>query len=233
MTRCIILFFLLLFNCDVSAQLIFGWSGGYAPVRELNREIYIYNQINGHNLKDEMSEVHWFQGPVTGFRFQNNDGPFVELLYSRKRCKVESQFDSAGVEMNRQIKTLCNTWNFGFGVTTGNWTFGMSLDLGRFKGFGRRGPSSSIGENSWQRLWVVDNSRVAFISVRLIMMETIFIERKMGFLRVRLFAQLPGMGKTMDGLDDWLFGAPLNWELAQKQQFVNTGISVFISLERN
>src|SRR5688572_529835 len=95
------------------AQFVLGWSAGWSPCRELNREIYVYNAINGA-LSDKMEEVHWYQGPVIGLRM-GEDGGFVELLYQRKRCKVASEWDSAGVTMTREMKTLCNTYNLGFG----------------------------------------------------------------------------------------------------------------------
>lgn len=226
------LVFLLLFCCSadvISAQFIVGWSAGYAPTRELNREIYVYNAINGHNLSKEMAEIHWYQGPVVGWRIGNSES-YVELLYNRKRSKVSAEFDSSGVLMTREMKTLINTWNFGFGLGNDQWTFGGSFDFGRYKGFGRRGVESTIGDESWQYLWHIDKTRILFVSVRLLLTETIFIERHFGFMNVRLFTQIPGISVEMDGLDSWLFGGDLNFAMAQKQRPWNVGLMVTFSI---
>lgn len=229
---------LLLFLCvllsarEANAQFIIGWNAGYAPTRELNREIYVYNAINRHGLTKEMNEIHWFQGPVIGYRVQGDDG-FVELCYNRKRSKVGAEFDSAGVGMSREMKTLVNTWNFGFGVGDENWTIGASFDFGRYKGFGRRGAQSGIGDQPWERLWTIDNTRLYVISVRLIMSETIFIERHFGFMNLRVFAQFPGITSELDGLDYWLFGADLNYGMTQRQKIFNVGAMLTLSIGRN
>ncbi len=229
MKRILITILLLATFVPLSAQFIIGWSGGYAPNRELNREIYVYNAINGHNLDKKMGEVHWYQGPVVGIRLPR-DGGYVELLYNRKRSKVSSDFDSSGVAMNRELKTLLNTWNFGFGFGNDLWTIGGSFDVGRYKGFGRRGTSSGIGDLPWDRIWTLDNTRILFISVRTVITETIFVERHFGFMNVRLFAQFPGVSTEMDGLDGWLFGSDLNYAKAQKQRPFNVGAMITLSI---
>lgn len=226
------IFFLLLALITIGearAQFIVGWSAGYAPTRELNREIYVYNAINGHNLTKEMNEVHWYQGPVVGFRYTASDG-FIELLYNRKRTVVGSEFDSSGVEMTRELKTLLNTWNFGIGRGNEEWTIGCSFDFGRYKGFGRRGTKSAIGDVAWDKLWVLRSTRILFISTKLVLTETIFIERHFEFINVRLFAQFPGISVEMDGLDSWLFGGDLNYASAQKQRPFNIGTSITFSI---
>lgn len=226
-----ILFFASMFLLTaMHAQFVVGWSGGYAPARELNREIYVYNAINGHNLSKEMNEVHWYQGPAVGFRSRGD--VYVELLYSRKRSKVTSEFDSSGVLMTRQMKVLCNTWNFGVGFQADGWRIGASFDLGRFKGFGRRGVASDIGDKAWDRIWTLDNRRVAFISMRLICTETVYVERYFGLFNVRAYVQFPGINSEMDGLDTWMFGSDLNFGKAQKQGFLNVGAMVSLAFGR-
>ncbi len=218
---------------QLHAQFIFGWNAGWAPCRELNREIYVYNQINKHGLEKEMGEVHWYQGPVIGFRSGSDEGGFVELLYSRKRCKVGSEFDSAGVSMSREIKTLCNTFNLGFGYQSDGWRIGVSVDAGRFKGFGRRAPTSGIGDVEWDRIWVQDKRRLVGISIyRLYLAETIFIERSLadGILNVRAYCQLPGTNAQLDGLDEFLFKQELNFGNYQHEIFWNFGASITIAI---
>lgn len=221
---------------QVHAQFVFGWSGGWAPCRELNREIYVYNQVNKHGLDKEMDPVHWYQGPVIGIRSGNDDGPFFELLYNRKRAMVAAEFDSAGVAMTRQIKTLCNTYNLGMGVQGGGWRIGISFDAGRFKGFGRRGTVDGIRDLEWNRIWVLDKSRVLGISVyRLYISETIFVERSFanGIVNLRAYCQLPGTKAQLDGLDWFLFRQELNFGNFQHQSFWNFGASLTIAIGGN
>lgn len=228
---------LLLITCiavtsSAHAQFVFGWSGGYAPCRELNREIYVYNAINSA-LNKPMGEVHWYQGPVIGFR-SPDEGGFFELLYSRKRVKVTSEWDSSGVTMTRQMKVLCNTYNLGFGYQKNGWRIGVSLDGGRFKGFGRRGEKDGIGDRDWQRIWVVDKTRLYLFAIyRLYLAETIFVEKQQGIFNVRLYAQLPGKSSNLDKLDEWLFGSDINFAMDQEQSFVNLGMSLTIAIGGN
>lgn len=221
---------LFIVHSGLFAQLVLGWNAGYAPARELNREIYVYNAINGHNLSKEMGDVHWYQGPAVGLRTTGD--VYVELLYSRKRSKVASEFDSSGVLMTREMKVLCNTINFGVGFQADGWRIGASFDLGRFKGFGRRGVESTIGDQDWIRIWTLDDRRVAFISMRLICTETFYVERSFGLLNLRAYVQLPGINSEMDGLDTWMFGSDLNYASAQKQGFLNAGLMVSLAIGR-
>lgn len=230
MKRLLICILALTGSAQLHAQFIFGWSAGWSPCRELNREIYVYNAINGA-LTDKMEEVHWYQGPVIGFRSGKGEGGFVELLYQRKRCKVGSEWDSAGVAMTREMKTLCNTYNFGFGYQGNGWRIGMSLDGGRFKGFGRRGAQDGIGDVAWERIWVVDNKRLYLFSIyRLYLSETIFVEKEMGVLNARFFWQLPGTKANLDELDEWMFGSDINYGNDQEQSFWNFGMAITIAL---
>lgn len=233
MKRLILLMLAVTAMVQLHAQFVFGWSGGWAPCRELNREIYVYNQVNKHGLGKEMEPVHWYQGPVIGFRKGEEDGAFVELLYCRKRCKVASEFDSSGVAMTRQIKTLCNTYNLGFGFQGGGWRIGMSFDAGRFKGFGRRGTADGIGDTAWDRIWVVDKKRLIGISIyRLYISESIFVEKSFadGIINIRGYLQLPGTKAQLDRLDQFLFADELNFGEYQHQSFWNFGMSLTIAI---
>lgn len=233
MKRLIILLLAILGMEQLHAQFVFGWSGGWAPCRELNREIYVYNQVNKHGLDKEMDAVHWYQGPVIGFRAGDEDGGFVELLYTRKRSKVASEFDSSGVAMTRQIKTLCNTYNLGFGFQSSGWRIGMSFDFGRFKGFGRRATVDGIGDTPWDRIWVLDKKRLIGISIyRLYISETVFVERSLadGLINIRAYCQLPGTKAQLDGLDWFLFKDELNFGNYQEQSFWNFGASLTIAI---
>lgn len=222
----------LLLSFQANAQFLIGWCGGYATPHELNREIYIYNEINSSNLTKKMKEVHWYQGPQIGFRY--GEERFGEFTYSRKRAMVRSEFDSAGISMTREMKVFCNTINFGFGIAGDGWRIGASFDFGRFKAFGRRDQTSLIKEEPWRRIWVINNTRIMGIAMyRLYLTETIFVDRTVGRFDFRLYAQLFGMKKELDGLDYWLFGTQLNYGLAQEERFTNYGITVFINLKRN
>lgn len=226
----LLFFAFLLCSTSISAQFMIGWNAGYGNARELNREIYVYNALNATGLKKEMGQVHWYQGPAIGFRTPG-DGFFGELMYSRKKAMVSSQFDSAAVPFVRQMKVYSNTWNLGFGYNSNGWGIGMSFDFGRFKGFGRRGAESSIKDQDWQRLWVQDRTRLIGIAIyRLYITETVFVEKKFNFVSVRLYAQLFGMRCKLDGLDAWMFGADLNYAMPSEEHFNNYGMAIIINL---
>jgi hypothetical protein len=216
----------LLFIVQTNAQFMIGYTAGHCSPRDLNREIYVYNVLN--NPVKPMKEINWFQGPTFGFRTPGS--PYFELMYSRKKATTESTFDSAGVVMNRQMKVYGNTFNFGFGARVDGWAFGASMDFGRFKGFGRRGPEETIKDQDWRRLWVVDNTRLLGISVRLYFAATIYVEKTFGIMSVRLYTQPLAFKQPMDGLDRWLFGADLNYANPNEEAFKNTGIAIYLNL---
>lgn len=209
------------------SQIIVGWSGGYGSPHELNRVIHVYNAVNGSGLKKEMQPVHWSQGLAGGIRL--GDEFFFELLYSRKRIGVHSEFDSSGVAFERQLKVLSNTWNFGFGFRDEHLALGMSLDFGRFKGFGRRGPAESIGDLEYQRLWVLDKSSVVFLSAnRFYVASTLFAEIKFGVIALRGYFQLALVKNQMEMLDAWMLGSALNYAMYQKDKYSSAGLMVSI-----
>lgn len=223
--------FLFAFPLWSSAQFVLGWSGGYATPHELNRVLYVYNSVNKAGLTKEMKPVHWCQGPMIGFQYNQSD-LMLELSYSRKRAKVASEFDSSGVAMTRELKVLSNTYNFGFGYHLGeHFTIGGSFDLGRFKGKGRRGPKDGIGDQDWDRLWVKDKTRLLGISIyRLYLAETVFAELNMGIVNLRFYAQVLGMRAKLDGLDHWLFGNQLIFGEDEYESMVNYGICLYVKL---
>lgn len=223
---------LVLYN--LSAQrFILGWSGAYATPHELNRELYVYNAINRSGLKKEMKMVHLNQGPAIGMRF--GDEKYFELLYSRKRSLVASEFDSSGVAMTRQLKVLLNTWNFGIGINKNGWGIGTSIDLGRFKGKGRRGPEDGIKDQDFKKLWVLDSKRLVGIAIyQLTLAETFYVERSFGnFMGLRLYAQIQYTKIQMDGLDAWLFGGGLNYAEFNSDRFNNYGAMLYFNFGKN
>jgi hypothetical protein len=231
----------LLFVLKANSQFMIGYTGGHTGLRELNREIHIYNEINGSNLKEPMHPIHWFQGPVIGIR--GGDDVYFELSYNRKKARTESSFDSLGEPYHRQIKVYSNTFNFGFGKHVGKWAFGASMDFGRFKGFGRRGPEASLNDSAWTRLFVVQNTRIIGISVRLYFAATFYVERTFGIATIRLYTQPLAFRQRMDGLDNWFFpnryaadpggGASMNYAEPNEEHFINSGISIFLNLGGN
>ncbi len=223
MKHLVFLFALFSATAPLSAQFIIGWSAGYGDPQELNREIYLYNAINKSGLTKEMNEVHWNQGLAIGVRSPTD--VFFELLYSRKRIKVHSEFDSAGVAFERQLKVLSNTLNFGMGVQDEKWAFGMSFDLGRFKGRGRRGAASSIGDKEYTDLWVLDDSRFYGIKyAKLYAGLTAFAELRLGLFAARFYVQWMFSKNQMDGLEYWLFNENLNFEKYEMDKYSSAGL---------
>jgi hypothetical protein len=215
----------------VDAQLIFGWSAGYANPKEINRAIHVYNSVHSQTLSKEMQPVHFNHGLVAGYRI-GSDG-FVELLYTRKVATVSAQADSAGVLLERQLKVLSNTWNFGGGVALDSrLRIGLSVDVGRFKGRGRRGPESTIGDQEFQKLWVLDDTRLLGISAyKLYMASTVFAEMDFGLIGLRVYYQFAFLRNQMERLDSWLLsGQTLNWGTYLDDKFSNAGVMLTLQL---
>ena len=214
------------------AQFVIGWSAGYANSHELNRTIHVYNSVQSSTLSKEMQMVHFNHGLIAGFRFGGDDG-FAELLYSRKVASVSAEADSSGVTLERQLKVLSNTWNLGGGYRiTENFRIGMSFDLGRFKGKGRRGPKSSIGDQEFEKLWVLDNTRIFGIhAYKLYCATTAFAELNFGMVGFRVYYQWALTKNKMDGFDYWLLsGQTLNWEESLYDKFSNAGVMLTLQI---
>jgi hypothetical protein len=221
----------LLIPITTSAQsLIVGYNAGYGFARDLNRELYIYNAINGHQIKKEMGPAHWFKGPTAGFRIGNE--AFYELLYTWKACNVHSEFDSANVPFVRQLRVYQYSFQHAMGIRVGNVSFGASVDYGRFRGKGRRGPESGIKDQEWEMIWKNENP-FGLLSLVIPTRYTLFTEFHWGLGAVRLFCQFAPMQSDLGYLDHWLFGTYLNYGKYMRDHFTNFGVMVSLHVGRN
>ena len=227
-----VIFPCLLFSFQAFSQLVIGWSGAYMNPKELNREIHVYDKLNGSGLTKQMQNVHWCQGLVVGLQ-KGNDDFFGEITYNRKTCIVASQFDSAGIGMKRQMKVQSNSFNFGVGRRSNGFVYGASLDFGKDKGKGRRGQSSGIKKEKWNRLWTQDSNFLIQLQPGM----TFYVGYQKKVFGIRIFYQWEFVKGLMDGLDHWMFGYPLNGTPAlpvgQETKFSNAGIALTISLGKN
>jgi hypothetical protein len=229
MQRLLVIFLCTVLCSKLPAQLIVGWSGGYGNPQELNRVLYIYNAVNRQGLSKEMQPVHWNQGFAGGYRLGGE--LFFELLYSRKRILVHSEFDSSGVAFERQLKVLSNTWNFAMGYQDEHAAIGLSIDFGRFKGLGRRGPTAGIDDQTFEKLWVLDKTRFLGISgYKLYTSVTAFAELKYGIIALRAYVQYALMRNQMERLDTWLLGSQLNFAEFEHDKYSNAGLMVSIQI---
>ncbi|MCX6312775.1 MAG: hypothetical protein NT084_14225 [Bacteroidetes bacterium] len=220
----------LLFSLPIHSQFIVGWNGGYAFVPDLNKEIYIYNEINKSGLKKEMNLVHLNHGPALGARIGGD--LFYEFLYSWKGASVTSKFDSANVPMVRQLKVYQYSFNFGFGFRANGWTIGASFDFGRFRGKGRRGTEANIKNIAFEKLWT-DPNPFGLLSRIVPVHYTIFAEYKYKIFGFRPYVQFAAMKIDLGTLDYWLLGTYLNYGEFMQEKFVNCGMMVSIQIGKN
>ncbi|HTL82796.1 MAG TPA: hypothetical protein VL651_13880 [Bacteroidia bacterium] len=234
--------FLLIFSffvtTSLSSQVILGWSGGYAPDREINRNIYVYNTINTPGLTKQMPEMHYYQGPVVGFRAASDDG-YLELLWNRKWASVSSEFDSSGVPMQRELRSRVNTFNWGGAYSIDGWSAGMSFDFGFCKGMGKRAAKDGFKDRDYEWLWTPEHF-LRLVNRILPDGNTIWIERDLGkFAAVRIYAQMFWIAtdltseKSGNKIDYWFFGSELNYANPMVQRFNNYGLEIFLKLGKS
>jgi hypothetical protein len=228
------IFSILSFQLHAQFKCFLGWNEGHGTPYELNREIYIYNDINGPYLTKQMKEIHWNQGPAVGFRAGGD--LYFEMQYSRKSATVSSHFDSASVPMTRELKIYHNTFNYGMGGRIDGWNFGLSLDFGRFMGKGKRGPDSGIKNQDWQRFWILPHQFLGALGRLFPNSATAFVEYDLDFehtfIGLRAYAQFDYTKSGMSGLDHWLFGNNLNFQVDNGDRMNSFGIAIYAGFNK-
>jgi hypothetical protein len=201
-----------------------GYGIAYGNPSDLNRLIYVYNNVQGDNLTKKMPKVHFLHGYTIGVSI-GSDFKF-EIHRTSRRGNVMAEATVNGVDYIRQLQIISNTLNFGASFAPSpKWDFGASLDIGNFKGFGRTGPAAD--KLKYERLFVLDNSLI----MRTRFGFTVFAQRNFGRLSARLYWQWMPFTKSLDGLDSWLLNGQQiieNHHLEDKMS--NLGLEVFFRI---
>lgn len=201
-----------------------GYGVAYASPGDVNRVIYVYNNVNRATLTKNMPKVHFFHGYTVGITY---GGRFkIELSRTARRSDVFAQGEVNGEKRYRQLRVMSNTVGFGFQFApTEKLAFGLTYDIGNFKGYGRSGPVGDKPKLTW--LFVVDNS----VLIRTQMGFTFYAQRNFGRLSTRLYWQWQILQKRLDNLDSWMLNGQ---QIIDKYNLIgkmsNLGFQVFFRI---
>lgn len=195
------LLFLFAFICSLPSysqvNLQIGYGMGYTNPRDMNKVIYLYNQLH-YNLDKTMPKIHFTHGYVIGVSFGTRL-KFEIHRTSRRALVTAEQGDTV-----RQFRFITNSINFGLSWGPNpKWDFGGSVDIGNFKGFGRIGPKDD--KPKFERYFVIDNSILLRSQVGL----TVFAQRNFGHLSARLYYQFQPFTRSLDIMDTRLLGGSI------------------------
>lgn len=207
---------------QVNLQL--GYGMAYANPADLNRLIYVYNNVQGDNLTKQMPKVHFLHGYTIGVSFGSELK--LEVHRTSRRGNVTAKATVNGEDYIRQLQIISNTLNFGFSYApSAKWDFGASLDIGNFKGFGRTGPAAD--KLKYERLFVLDNSLI----MRTRFGFTAFAQRNFGRISARLYWQWMPFTKPLDRVDSWMLnGQQIIENHHLEDKLSNLGLEVFFRI---
>ncbi len=231
---------LILFKEKSNAQFFFraGYNVGFANPHEVNRVIYVHNQINSsyYASGNDLNEIKNFGGIhiAMGSEFEKNSG--WEMSWTNKHSVSKSEFQFQGQKVNRYLKVRTNNFSLGFYGGGDVVAFGGSLDFGNFKGFYKRtddtsqnkkyvpvfqnqvdfGGASDLPDHNMLR-----TSQMAF---------TPFIQFKGGPFGLRIFYQWQFIRLPIDNIDNKLLGGDIEAYNDLQDKMNNFGVLLFIQL---
>lgn len=181
-------------------NLQFGYGVSYCNPGDINRLIYVYNNVNRASITKEMPKVHFMHGYDLGVTF--GDRFKIEIHRTSRRANVMAEGMVNGESRFRQLRIISNTMGFGFGAAVSRrWDLGFSIDIGNFKGFGRTGAK---GENpKYDRLFIINDMAGKQIS-RVQFGFTMYAQRNFGRFGARLYWQWQAIKKPLDRIDSWM-----------------------------
>ncbi|MEI7801323.1 MAG: hypothetical protein WCI97_01635 [Bacteroidota bacterium] len=222
------------------AQFFFraGYNVGFTNPKEVNRVIYIHNQINSiyYASGKEMSKVNNFGGIqiAMGSEFEKNSG--WEMSWTNKHHVSKSEFQYQAQTVNRYLKVRTNNFGLGFYGGSDHIAFGGSLDFGNFKGFYKRTDDTSknakyVSVFQNQLVFGGSSDQADHSILRTLQMGfTPFIQLKSGPIGLRIFYQLQFMNMPLDNIDNRLVGADIETDNQLEDKMSNFGLMLFIQL---
>ncbi len=233
------IFFITTFNCEAQFYFRAGYNLGFAKPREINKVIYIHNQINSnyYNVSgNELNEIKNFGGIhiATGSEFGENSG--WEMSWSNKHHVSKSEFLFQSQKVNRYLKVRTNNFGLGFYGGGENIAVGGSLDFGNFKGFYKRTDDTSknakyvsVFQNQGDFFGYSDNADHDLLRTMQVGF-TPFIQFKAGPVGLRVFYQWQFMRLTIDNIDNKLLGGDIEAYNELHDKMSNFGVLFFLQL---
>ncbi len=223
------------------AQFFFraGYNVGFANPREINRVIYVHNQINSiyYATGNDLNQIKTFGGLQIAMGSEFSEGSGWEMSWTNKHDVVKSEFQFNGQTINRELKVRSNNFGIGFYGGSKNISFGGSLDFGNFKGFYKRAPSDSIKSAKYVSVFQNDlvyggsSDNASHDILRTLQMGfTPFIQLKAGPVGLRLFYQWQFVHLPIDNIDNKLLGGDIEQDNQLEDKFNNFGLLFFIQL---
>jgi len=237
-----LLSFFFLFICQFSsAQFYFrpGYSVGLCNPREINKVIYVHNQINSeyYTTGKKLPEIRTFGGLAVAIGSESDHNTGWELQWQNKHDIVKSEFEFQGQTIERHLKIRSNMLSLGLYGGNKHFALGGSLDFANFKGFYKRAPKDSIDKADYVYVFQTKpamggstDEKEKNILLTSQMGLTLFGQYTYGPLGARIFYQFQLMNKDIDNLDSRLLGGKIQTDNDLEDRFNNFGILLFLRL---
>jgi hypothetical protein len=239
------LFFVLMilasFSHESAAQFFIrgGYSLGMCNPKEINRVVYIHNQINSgyYTTGSEMQKVNTLGGIhiAMGTEMEENSG--FEMSWSNKHHVSKADFIFNGETIHRYLKVRTNNFSIGFYGGSAAIAFGGSLDFGNMKGFYKRAPEDSIKSKDYvsvfqnQLDYGITSDDADHDILRTAQMGfTPFIQLRAGPAGLRLFYQWQFKNLGIDNLDNKLLTHDIEPDNQLQDRLSNFGLLFFLQL---
>lgn len=229
---------LIFLNTEKSnAQFFFraGYNLALTNPHEINRVIYIHNQINNtyYTSGNDLNEIKNLGGIhiAMGSEFDKNQG--WEMSWSNRHHVSKSEFQYLGQTVNRYLKVRTNNFSFGFYGGGNDISFGGSLDFGNCKGFYKRTDDTSknakfvsVFQNKQVFGGTVDDADHNMLLTTQLGF-TPFVQIKEGPVGIRIFYHLQFINLGIDNLDNKLLGGDIEQDNQLQDRLSNFGLLLF------
>ena len=235
----VILFLTGTLNCDAQFFFRAGYNLGFTNPREVNRVIYIHNQINNsfyYASGNDLNEIKNFGGLqiAMGSEFSENSG--WEMSWTNKHHVSKSEFLFQSQTVNRYLKVRTNNFGLGFYGGGENIAVGGSLDFGNFKGFYKRTDDTSknakyvsVFQNKGDFFGYSENADHDLLRTMQVGF-TPFVQLKAGPVGLRFFYQWQFMRLAIDNIDNKLLGGDIEAYNELHDKMSNLGVLFFLQL---
>ena len=234
----LIIFLAATVNCNAQFFFRAGYNLALTNPNEINRVIYIHNQINStyYASGNDLNKIKNLGGLhiAIGSEFDENAG--WEMSWSNRHHVSKSEFQFQGQKVNRYFKVRTNNFSLGFYGGGENIAIGGSLDFGNLKGFYKRTDDTSknakyVSVFQNQVVFGGSSDEPDHDLLRTMQMGfTPFIQLKAGPFGMRFFYQWQFMRLAIDNIDNKLLGQDIEEYNDLQDRMSNFGILFFIQL---
>ncbi len=242
MLRKSFLLLILLFGSQLSFAQFYlrvGYNAGLCNPREINKLIYIHNQINEeyYVTGKKLPEIKTFGGIAIAIGTESDKNTGWELQWQNKHNIVKSHFEYQGETIERVLNVRTNMLNIGFYGGNKHLAAGGSLDIGNFKGMYKRAPKDSIRKADYKYLFQTNDvmGGGSFEKEKNPLMTTqigltLYTQISAGPLGARFFYQFQFMNMGIDDTDNGLLGADIQDSKNLEDHLNNFGVLVFLKI---